>query len=263
MPATREQAYEDIRNNNDDPDRATDSTRLFLSGFDPTNDLPKRPVRPLAPRKPALAEERFAMPELAMAKPPTAGTACQNIATAVGGPKAKCVNKSHPDFQAQRPAGVSSDWTLYGLAYSDGRIYILDQPAKTKLMWDVTMHERAHVYAGWLCGRADCLNPKFEARGHAERSNYHGSLAEAFAQSWAECHGAARVPEYRSLPCADVEAVIKEAVEEKKKAKEKYDKDRQTFSQDMAKYDEESKNLEKRRVEHSVLVRAHSKMKTR
>lgn len=251
MPSSREQAYQEIVNKGDDDTEVTESTRLYLSGFDPAVERPASMTAPVQPVPSPLAAELFPMPDLAMPDRPTGAVTCAAIASATGGAKARCASRTDPEM-ANLPQGTPSDGFVVGRAYPDGRMFLLDRPGHSGEMWDTGMHERGHLLATWLCGQMDCLNAKFEARGHAEKPDYLNSLAEAFAQSWAECQGAQRLTMYRRLPCSDVEAVVTEATKEKKIAKENDQRRKAAYDSAQKMYRE--KESERDRITRQVEV---------
>ena len=263
LPATLEEAYAEVQGKDvaaTDVASLSGPTRAFLTGFDEAAARPTPPTRPTEPRPSALATERFALPDLAMSTRPADGTACALIATQVGGAQAECAAKGDSALADELPEGVPAGSYVVGKAYGDGRIILLNQPGEGGEMWDAAMHERGHLLAAWLCGRADCLNAKIQARGYRDSSSYLGSLTEGFAQSWAQCHGARTRADYTIVKCPDVAAVVAAAEEEKAAAKRDYDAAKKTYDDAMANYQQKVREYDERGRQVEVLKRFGSKV---
>ena len=177
---------------------------------------------------------------------PADGTACSLIATTVGGGKARCADKGDTELDADLPAGVPAGSYVVGKAYGDGRMLLLNQPGEGGQMWDAAMHERGHLLAAWLCGRADCLNDKFVARGYRDSSSYLRSLTEGFAQSWAQCHGARMRTDYVVIKCADVQGVVDAATAEKAAAKQEFEKAKKSYDESLTAYQQKMREYDDR-----------------
>ncbi len=255
MPASWDEAYAEVKDKDVDSAQLSESTRLYLMGFDPLTEKPQLPVRPEEPRATGAAAERFALAPLTLAQRPAAGTSCAVIAAGVGGEKARCGKANDDELSGDLPKDVPEGAFVVGRAFGDGHMVILDRPGDGARMWDAAMHERGHLYAAWLCGRADCLDEAFVKRGYAPSTRYLSSLTEAFAQAWAECHGAPARPEYKRLKCSDVEAVTAEAEAAKKVAKEQYAKKTAQFREDLSDYYSRMDAFDRRTTEHEALAR--------
>lgn len=260
MPATLEQAYEDAKDK-DSPDGLSGPTKVFLSGFDAEAARPSLPRRPAEPRPSATASERFQLTDLAMPARPADGTACSLIATTVGGGKARCADKGDTELDADLPAGVPAGSYVVGKAYGDGRMLLLNQPGEGGQMWDAAMHERGHLLAAWLCGRADCLNDKFVARGYRDSSSYLRSLTEGFAQSWAQCHGARMRTDYVVIKCADVQAVVDAATAEKAAAKQEFEKAKKSYDESLTAYQQKMREYDERCSQVDALAKLADRVK--
>lgn len=261
LPATLDQAYDELQARGADAE-PSEPTRVFLTAFDPAAARPSVPVRPTEPRPSALAAERFALANLQMSDRPAAGTACSTIAAGVGGEQARCAEKGDAALSDALPAGVPTGSYLVGKAYADGRMVLLDQPGEGEAMWDAAMHERGHLLAAWLCGRADCLNPRLVARGYRDSAAYLGSLTEGFAQSWAQCHGAARRTDYVVIPCGDVQSIVDVATAEKTTAKKDYDAAKATYDEALARFQQGMRDYDERLRRIDALTKAADRIKS-
>lgn len=260
MPATLEQAYDDAKDK-DSPDGLSAPTKAFLAGFDAQAARPSMPRRPAEPRPSATASERFQLTELSMATRPADGTACALIASTVGGGKARCADKGDSELGDDLPAGVPAGSYLVGKAYGDGRMILLNQPGEGGQMWDAAMHERGHLFAAWLCGRADCLNDKFVARGYRDSASYLGSLTEGFAQSWAQCHGARMRTDYVVIKCTDVQAVVDAATAEKAAAKKEYEQAKKSYDESLTAYQQKMREYDERCSQVDALAKLADRVK--
>ncbi|MCB1253079.1 MAG: hypothetical protein M9891_16540 [Austwickia sp.] len=260
LPATLEQAYDEVKDHPESTDLSA-PTRAFLSGFDPAAARPSTPRRPIEPRPSALAAERFTLADLAMAARPADGTACSLIADQVGGGKARCAQQGDAALNDDLPAGVPTGSYVVGKAYGDGRMVLLNQPGEGGEMWDAAMHERGHLYATWLCGRADCLNSKFVARGYRDSSSYLASLTEGFAQSWAQCHGARKRSDYVVLACPDVTDVVAAALADKTAAKQDFESAKKAYDESMATYEQQMREYDERGRQIDVLAKVTTGLK--
>lgn len=255
MPATLEQAYDEVKDKDQNSAVLTGPTRAYLSGFEAAAARPSVPTRPAEPRPSALASERFTLADLAMTTRPADATACPLIAAQVGGGQAHCANKGDSSLADDLPAGVPAGSYVVGKAFGDGRMILLNQPGEGGGMWDAAMHERGHLFAAWLCGRADCLNAKLTARGYKDSASYLGSLTEGFAQSWAQCHGARMRPDYVVITCSDVTAVVAAAQDEKAAAKKDYEAAKKSYDESLVGYQQKMREYDERCHQVDVLQR--------
>jgi hypothetical protein len=255
MPATLEQAYDEVKDKDQNSADISGPTRAYLTGFEAAAARPSVPSRPAEPRPSVLASERFALTELAMPRRPADATSCTLIAAQVGGGQAQCANKGDISLADDLPAGVPAGSYVVGKAFGDGRMILLNQPGEGGDMWDAAMHERGHLFATWLCGRADCLNAKLVARGYKESASYLSSLTEGFAQSWAQCNGARMRPDYVVINCTDITAVVTLAQDEKAAAKKDYEAAKKSYDESLVGYQQKMREYDERCHQVDVLQR--------
>lgn len=254
MPATLDQTYDEVKDKDPAAD-VSESSAAFLAGFDADAARPTKPTPPTEPRPSTLASERFTLADLAMPTRPADATACTLIAAQVGGGQARCAEKGDAALSDSLPAGVPAGSYVVGKAYGDGRMVLLDQPGDGGEMWDAAMHERGHLLATWLCGRADCLNAKFVSRGYRDSPAYLGSITEGFAQSWAQCNGAKQRSDYVILKCPDVTAVVAEAQREKAAAKKDYEEAKKAYDSSVSDYQARLRDYDKKNQEIDAVQR--------
>lgn len=257
LPATLDEAYHEVQGKGESAE-FSDPTRAFLTGFDPASARPTPPTRPIEPRPSALASERFTLADLGMPTRASDATDCTVIAAEVGGGNATCAEKGEAALADALPPGVPAGSYVVGKAFGDGRMILLNQRGEGGEMWDAAMHERGHLLASWLCGRADCLNNKLVNRGYKDSVSYLGSLTEGFAQSWAQCNGARKRSDYVAIKCTDIDAVVAAATDEKTAAKRDFEQAKKSYDEALASYQEQVHRYDDRLRQIDVLQRVRS-----